>query len=504
MSFPFPVPQPGLTAPELIEPQSPRMSRQIVEATKEDNANRAEIELEAAADEATGKLQEALDIGEPPHSPEEKETKAREKSGFLTNILEKAAQAFSSSSLTQLEGGEEVRQFQRGVIAALEKQTLPSPMTKADFDELEEAAAPKLVPECVRDYSLQCPEAFRSDGANCVALDSYKGPCAKIQTDLHKLTEDQKVAWSDICQASFPCLPDSCPVGSNYKRQCPVGWKLDADGSCRSASGKPPCDNKIRGDSSAEEKANFESTCHVRWPCLPRRCSKDYSTACPEGWHQSSNRMCSPPPLYKGPCNQAVDMSGYVGRSDLKASFEKRCLATWPCNWAVATRQRDYEAPCPLSWIRLTDRTCEAPPDFQPSADCPRRINSAMSASEKASLAVECDVDFPFAERGQCPRDFSSRCPIDWVDVGDGHNCRAPEDYMGNCDRVLNFGRMSDSQKVDKMAVCTVDWPCVGEWTRGATLVHFSTTTKSPSPPSTAEPNGALNESGVVETPLTQ
>ncbi|KFH01805.1 cpw-wpc domain-containing protein [Toxoplasma gondii VAND] len=504
MSFGFPAPQPGSTTSELIEAESPHISCQTSEDTKEENVIHAEAELEAAADEATGKLQKDLDVVEPPRSPEEKETKVREKSGFLTNILEKAAHAFASSSLTQMEGGEEVREFQKRIIAALDEKKPPSPMTQEDFSELAEETAPVVATECVRDYSVQCPNDFTPDEANCVALDSYSGPCTKTQKDLHKLTDEQKAVWSDICQVSFPCLPDSCPAGSNYRRQCPVDWKPDADGRCHAASGKSPCDSKIRGDSSAEEKANFESTCKVRWPCLPLNCAKDYSAACPEGWYQSSNHLCSPPALYNGPCKQPVDTSEYVGRSDLKAAFEKRCLAPWKCNWPLTARQRDYEATCPLSWFRLTDGTCEAPPDFQSSANCPRRINSAMSASEKASFAVGCDVDFPFAERGECPRDFSSRCPIGWLDVGDGLTCRAPEDYIGKCDRVLNFGKMNDSQKLDKMALCTVDWPCIGEWTRGITFVRVESTRKSPLPPSTAQANGAVNESGAVETPLTQ
>ncbi|PFH36773.1 cpw-wpc domain-containing protein [Besnoitia besnoiti] len=302
LSFSFPTPEPGPAEHELIEPQKPRISTEATEAMKDTKANLAEEELETAADEATGKLQEALMVAEPPQGPgEEKETRVREKGGFLSNIMQKAAEAFSSSGLTQLYGGEQVRQFQKAVIRALEE-------VWEDFDKLmQEPAA-----ECPRDYSLQCPETFRFDGATCVALEGYIGPCAKIQRDLPKLTEEQKAAWSTMCQASFPCL----------------------------------------------------------------------------------------------------------------------------------------------------------------------------------------------LNRGQCPRDFSSRCPIGWIDLGDGRNCQAPESYIGNCDRVLYFGEMTNSQKLEKMAACAVEWPCVGEWTRGATPIRVQLEKQEILPTYTAQPDGAVSDRGIVQTRL--
>lgn len=250
--------------------------------------------------------------------------------------------------------------------------------------------------ECTRDYSVQCPENFVPDSTNCVALDSYKGPCAKVQHDLYRLTDEQKAAWSVVCQDKFPCMPSTCPNGANYRRKCPVGWASQPDDTCWPVVGSPPCESTIKGDASPEEKAAFERICHVRWPCAPAYCTKDYSALCPTGWSQSGTSFCVPPAAYTGPCKQPVNMIDYVGRTDLKAAFEKRCRASWPCNADVTSRPRDYDAPCPLSWTRTMDGSCEAPPDFPASEECPRRVSSGMPSSEKASFALRCGVDFPF------------------------------------------------------------------------------------------------------------
>lgn len=105
LSFSFPPPEPGPMQEALVEPATPRVSTEIAETLTNTQVRQMESQLQAAADEAVGRVQEALNVHEPPSGPaEEKQVKAREKGGFLTTILKKAAESFSSTSLANLQG----------------------------------------------------------------------------------------------------------------------------------------------------------------------------------------------------------------------------------------------------------------------------------------------------------------------------------------------------------------------------------------------------------------
>lgn len=81
--------------------------------------------------------------------------------------------------------------------------------------------------------------------------------------------------------------------------------------------------------------------------------------------------------------------------------------------------------------------------------------NLLASISGDASNLVSGNLDrFVFA--GGCPRDYSSNCPIDFVEQGG--KCVASSTYFGSC---TTFTASLDSTQKEGMAVsCRTNWPC--------------------------------------------
>lgn len=253
------------------------------------------------------------------------------------------------------------------------------------------------VRECVRDYSVQCPEGFIEDSTDCIAPSEYNGPCNKLQPELHLLSNTAKASWAWACKADYPCIPDTCPTGSDYSHPCPIGWYAGSSGECESDDAASKCSGKIFVGADYTAKAALEEACGVRWPCKRNACLKDYGANCPGGWSDLGSALCQAPGTYRGPCSQRIDMKEYEGRDDMKKAFESRCSVSWLCNSNAYQREREYSAPCPLGWAVLESGSCRAPAAYTPSHDCPRTVSFiGRSEADRQSYAALCDLDFPF------------------------------------------------------------------------------------------------------------
>ncbi|KAL8272694.1 hypothetical protein Esti_003398 [Eimeria stiedai] len=297
----------------------------------------------------------------------EKEEKARSKGNFLTKIIEEASKIFSGEK--------------------------SEPLTMSDVQDLEKPG----VRECVRDYSVQCPEGFNEHATECIAPSNYIGPCGKRQPELYLLSNTAKASWSWTCKANYPCMPEKCPAGADYSQPCPVGWNEELNGKCSTDDPTSQCDQKISAAADPTAKAAWEKACGVRWACRKRACAKDFSVDCPAEWVDMGSGVCRAPSTYRGPCPRRIDLSAYKGKSDLKRALEARCDVTWLCKASTYERERDYTASCPLGWAKLEDSSCHAPPSYTPSNDCPRSVTFAgRPAADRQSFAALCHVDFPF------------------------------------------------------------------------------------------------------------
>ncbi|CDJ55948.1 plasmodium falciparum CPW-WPC domain-containing protein, putative [Eimeria maxima] len=61
-------------------------------------------------------------------------------------------------------------------------------------------------------------------------------------------------------------------------------------------------------------------------------------------------------------------------------------------------------------------------------------------------------------EQRFCPHDFSVLCPFAWIPIGDESSCKAPEAYIGSCERQMNFA-VSQSEKEQLEDQCLISWP---------------------------------------------
>jgi len=472
----------GETSPFSFDPPVPVPSRREfpAQATVRERVSEASKvnELASALKEgitsAESKLQEDMGLEEMPTGIDsEKEETVQRKKEFMSGGLEGGAGTFSEVSPASVDATAEEKseesEFRKDILKTMENPGEASAFSESEIAELGKDFAGAKKEECIRDYSQQCPLHFSPSSNLCIALSTYTGPCSKVQKDIYRFSDDQKAIWAKACGADFPCMPEKCPNGTNYRRQCPVGWLSFADGTCSAPEGYELCEKEMnmRGVTHGS-KASLEKPCGMRWPCMPAFCPRDFSKACPEGWEETQDKKCQAPKSYHGPCSKVANMRDFVGSSEKKFSFEQKCLVSWPCLDGIRGRERDYEAKCPLGWIEMSNGFCQAPASFAVSSQCPEQISfENASPSEKESFSLLCNVDFPFIERGNCKRDLTSRCPIGWLDVNDGVNCEAPESYAGKCERIAAYGKLDDAKKQEKIRTCDVDWPCLGEWTEG-------------------------------------
>ncbi|CEL94257.1 unnamed protein product [Vitrella brassicaformis CCMP3155] len=205
-------------------------------------------------------------------------------------------------------------------------------------------------PECQRDYSVQCSKSFFPVSTQCWAKPSYSGPCERKQRGMAQMSDEQKESWSIACEDNYPCLPEQCPRGTDWERTCPAGWRHVSGGLCVAPADFDQCDAKVQFAAfSLQDKHAFAQKCGVRWPCRRLSCARDYSSVCPEYWHDEGDSIChANPNIYTGPCPMYANLTGFD--NELKENFEIVCFVAWPC---ASLCERDFSAKCPLAWRLL-------------------------------------------------------------------------------------------------------------------------------------------------------
>ncbi|GAW82181.1 CPW-WPC family protein [Plasmodium gonderi] len=442
----------------------------IVKKEKSKMADASNESVKDSVDKASEAIKKEYKLKDLPASglSEEDEEEAREDSEFLSNDLEEAAQNFSSydeQNNPETETDEKnVKKYQAEVINTMNHDTVYEKFDTRELEKIEQAMedSDKI---CLQDFSLPCPLEFFRTSSGCVPLDSYKGPCRKVQDKLMYLYDNQKESWGEICDAIWPCQPQECPHGTDYGAVCPINWIDIGKGICKSLEENEKCNKNINfSNISIDEKKKMESDCGIRWRCKSAIFETNFDSVCPLNWEKIGESRCKAPINYDGPCPRVANLKKYNSHEH-KKMVEIACLVNWPYTLTVNQYQRDYSVPCPIGWSLMDNGFCLAPENYKKNDKCNDVIYfGAMNSQQKESYSNACQVDFPFKERNGCMRNYSYACPLGWVPSEKNGFCKSPINYKSSiCKKYAKFENISDSQKNYFLNVCSIDWPCEGE-----------------------------------------
>jgi CPW-WPC domain-containing protein len=120
---------------------------------------------------------------------------------------------------------------------------------------------------------------------------------------------------------------------------------------------------------------------------------------------------------------------------------------------------RDYAAACPLGWGEEKSGeaavACTPPAEYEgPCKAGPEVLKKSASPEVKTEVAVRCEAEWPCKV---CPKRYDT-CPQRWT--LDEAKCKAPRDYDGDCETLIDFSSMSDFHKARWAARCRAVWPC--------------------------------------------
>eukprot|EP00917_Polyrhabdina_sp_WS-2016_P017777 GHVP01038440.1.p1 GENE.GHVP01038440.1~~GHVP01038440.1.p1 ORF type:complete len:386 (-),score=56.01 GHVP01038440.1:1846-3003(-) len=118
---------------------------------------------------------------------------------------------------------------------------------------------------------------------------------------------------------------------------------------------------------------------------------------------------------------------------------------------------RDFSKPCPEKWTEKAGK-CESPQAYKGQCGSPFKFGD--TPKDKKRGEVLCEVSWPC--KNECEKDVLAVCPLSW-DFQSGGDCRAPDDYKGPCDSVLNFIGMSEIDRNAASRMCEFQWPCYEE-----------------------------------------
>ena len=117
---------------------------------------------------------------------------------------------------------------------------------------------------------------------------------------------------------------------------------------------------------------------------------------------------------------------------------------------------RDYSAPCPIDWMDVGDGGTCVAPDAY-EGPCGESVDyRGLSAHEKMLAASRCGAAFPCVDG--CTPDYSAVCPAGWSEASGV--CEAPADYSGPCVGKKGFGVVNAIGKSIFANTCAVHWPC--------------------------------------------
>lgn len=339
-------------------------------------SNSLPADLKQRAQAMASELQESLPGGmappkqfEPAIDQPKEEGKAKE----TRSELLAAASLFNAASSGDDEEQQAVEDELREAMAS------PSQVGKPDRDIQENS--PRA---CLPDFT-QCPVGWNKKGALCIAADTYTGDCT-AEADLSEMNIEQKMAWSNICSAAFPCQED---CAQDFRQICPSLWREIATGICSAPLNyEGDCEARLDVTSMTEEdKFTWGVRCGARWPCAaPMR--HNYEDVCPNGWSLQFGKMCSAPTSYDGPCEHTAYM-GAATAAD-KKTFEATCHVEWPASASGCTH--DFSAPCPFGWYHDGEE-CLAPVGYTICSN--RKSFKGLTPADKEDWAQNCRAQFP-------------------------------------------------------------------------------------------------------------
>jgi len=232
---------------------------------------------------------------------------------------ESRAELMAASSLFNSASSDNTEEQQAVEDALREAMSSPSQIGRPDRRVDDESDS-----MCLPDFTNACPRGWIQEGVLCVGI-NYAGPCT-AEVDISDMNVEQKRAFSDYCSVAFPCQADCV---QDFRQACPSLWREIANGKCdapRSYTGVCP----MRLDASTmsdSEKHAWSVRCAARWPCAARE-KHSYDDVCPSGWSLQSGHVCQAPEHYAGPCERTAYMSS-ASEGD-KKSFGATCRVSWP------------------------------------------------------------------------------------------------------------------------------------------------------------------------------
>uniref|UniRef100_A0A3B0N5P3 CPW-WPC domain-containing protein n=1 Tax=Theileria annulata TaxID=5874 RepID=A0A3B0N5P3_THEAN len=163
-------------------------------------------------------------------------------------------------------------------------------------------------------------------------------------------TPEEKVNWSNSCQANWPCKNENkdqecADSDRNYNQTCPLSFVKEVIifislTRCRNL--------RIQTIIYVSQQS-----CGTQWPCI-RNCSFVFED-CPLDWIKDSNGSCSAPTSYKGSCDKKFYFTHYTQK--MKLEYLKACDIAFECSNDC---KRDYTK-CPNNWTNNRNGICISP-----------------------------------------------------------------------------------------------------------------------------------------------
>ncbi|CEM20047.1 unnamed protein product [Vitrella brassicaformis CCMP3155] len=131
--------------------------------------------------------------------------------------------------------------------------------------------------------------------------------------------------------------------------------------------------------------------------------------------------------------------------------------------WFIGQCRRDYSPTCPLQW---TDEggVCSPPDGYD--GFCRATNLTAATPIEKETFAWKCRAEWSCVSSPR--RDWTATCPHTWTNVG-GNLCIAPSNYRGICPPAMDFSSFDPETKAIFAAKCHLEWPTEAETARRPT-----------------------------------
>ncbi|GAW83722.1 hypothetical protein, conserved [Plasmodium gonderi] len=249
------------------------------------------------------------------------------------------------------------------------------------------------------DFSGKCPENWILENGTCYAPRNYIGKCVR-QKNFQNFSETEKKIWADACDVNWPCYKKNynfeilCP--QNWI-QHPDNKNCLAPNSYIG-----PCGGVLYlYNLKDEEKKLLMNKCNIEWPIRSSVEEHDLNEyACPVGWkmnisHQKEMGTCTMPDSYDGPCvkNEEIKNISFENFSkEEKYEISQKCNIMWHF---TDEKYQNFDLPCPFNWVLVdaVEHICIAPVEY--TEPCNNIFSFKNYTNQmKAAWAFRCKVIF--------------------------------------------------------------------------------------------------------------